>query len=120
MNRGEKRQKGWTPLGTVLATALSMETLNQTDPLEWCVFQWPQVVGPEIASISKVSSLSGATLKISLVEPEWLAPLKALETRFIADMNLKAGKEFLKHIRFKVETQRPAPDAKPEKKASNQ
>ncbi|QPJ64457.1 MAG: DUF721 domain-containing protein [Candidatus Nitrohelix vancouverensis] len=120
MNRGKKKQTGWTPLGKVLATALSMETLNQTEPVEWCIFQWPQVVGPEIAKISHVSALSGATLKIVLVEPEWLAPLKALETRLVEDMNLKAGKEFLNHIRFKVETRHAALCAEPERKTAKQ
>jgi len=90
--------KNWVSLSSVLFESLP-ENL-QEDQKEWLAYNWSLVVGTQIAAISVVERISSNTLYIRVQSSEWLQVLEGLKTRFIQELNSRAGKQLIGKIKL--------------------
>ena len=98
MIRKQNLNKNWSNLSSVLFESLP-ENL-QEDEKEWLAYHWSLVVGKEIAAVSVVEQISRRTLSVKVQGSEWLKALEGLKTKFIQELNSRAGKQLIEKIKL--------------------
>jgi hypothetical protein len=100
MIRKQDLNKNWSDISSVLFESLPVSL--QDDQQEWLSYHWNLVVGKEIAYISNVGKITKDTLHIRVQGAEWLPALESLKKKIIQEINSRAGKIFVKNIKFKI------------------
>ena len=90
--------KNWVNLNSVLFESLPEHL--QEDQKEWLAYNWNLVVGTQIAAISGVERISCKTLYVRVQGSEWLKALEGLKTKFIQELNSRAGKQLIEKIKL--------------------
>ena len=90
--------KNWVNLNSVLFE--SLPEYLQEDQKEWVAYHWNLVVGTRIAAISRVEGISCRTLNVRVQGSEWLKALEGLKTKFIQELNSRAGKQLIEKIKL--------------------
>ena len=90
--------KNWVNLSSVLFESLPKNL--QENQKEWLAYNWNLVVGTQIAAISDVERISRKTLYVRVQGSEWLQALEGLKTKFIQELNNRAGKQLIEKIKL--------------------
>ena len=98
MIRKKNLNKHWSSLSSDLFESLP-ENL-QEDQKDWVAYHWNLVVGTQIAAISRVERISCRTLYVRVQGSEWLKALEGLKTKFIQELNSRAGKQLIEKIKL--------------------
>jgi predicted nucleic acid-binding Zn ribbon protein len=67
---------------------------------------WPALAGPELAAVTKVVALQGATVVINVPDQIWRRQLMRMKTRLLAKLNEPWPSPFITEIAFTHEDYR--------------
>jgi len=91
-------------ISDVFSSSLRLSDLKDADSAEWASFHWPLVVGKELSKITKTSGIVKKVLQVQVQKNEWAPALESLKSKFIREINQRAGKTLLTGINFKMES----------------
>ena len=98
----EKRRKPVTladALGGFLAKSGLAKRVQQATAVE----QWPEVVGPQIASVTKALSITpDGTLFVAVASHGWMTELSLMEPQLLRSLNSVEGRAAIRKIRFQL------------------
>ncbi len=67
------------------------------------VVHWDDIVGAELAEVTRAESISKGVLKVLVKDSVWSYHLSMLKPKLIGKLNEKAGRGIVKDIFFKIE-----------------
>lgn len=90
-------------VGPVIENLLRSYNLWQGYKQYQVVESWGQVVGPELAEVTRADSISRGVLRVSVKDSVWAYHLSMLKPRLINKLNKHSGSKVVKDIFFKIE-----------------
>ncbi|CAI2719605.1 DciA family protein [Nitrospina watsonii] len=111
MTNGPGRPERWATLRNVLPDLLTAIPEQQDeDVTERIGFVWEILVGEKLAGHTRITRVTEKTLFVQVDGPEWLAPLKALDTRILEGLNRSLRTSCFTRIHYDIrpETQPPS------------
>lgn len=88
-----------TPIGGTLRGLARAWGIADPDETAQLFVSWEQIVGPEVASKCRPSSLKGGVLKVSTESSAWAWELKYLSAEMVRRVNQSVGKPLVKEIK---------------------
>ncbi|MDQ4148529.1 MAG: DUF721 domain-containing protein [Actinomycetota bacterium] len=96
------------PIGPTLAGLAEGWGLEKPVETGRLFARWEAMVGSDIASRCKPTSLQGGVLKVRTGSPAWASELKYLEGQIVARLNKELGQDIVKRIKPWVSSRREA------------
>ncbi len=90
-------------VGTVVENVLRSYNLWQGYQQYLLVESWDDIVGSELAEVTRAESMSRGVLRVSVKDSVWAYHLSMLKPRLIKKLNECAGGKIVKDIFFKIE-----------------
>ena len=98
----EKKRKPVT-LGEALGGFLAKSGLAKRVDQATAVEQWPQLVGPQIAAVTKALSITpDGTLFVAVSSHGWMTELSLMEPQLLRSLNGSEGRAPIRKIRFQL------------------
>lgn len=86
-------------LGGFLAKSGLARRVEQATAVE----QWPELVGPQIASVTKALSITpDGTLFVAVASHGWMTELSLMEPQLLLLLNASEGRAAIRKIRFQL------------------
>ncbi|CCQ90141.1 hypothetical protein NITGR_250054 [Nitrospina gracilis 3/211] len=118
MKDGSGRTQRWTSIRNVLPDVLTaIPEQSDEDVTERIGFAWEILVGEKLACHTTITRVTEKTLFVQVEGREWLAPLKALDTRILEGLNrsLRTSRFTRIHYDIQPETLPPSTKRKPKR-----
>ncbi len=90
-------------VGPVIENLLRSYNLWQGYKQYQVVESWDQIVGPELAEVTRADSITRGVLRVSVKDSVWAYHLSMLKPRLISKLNKHLGSKVVKDIFFKIE-----------------
>ncbi|SVB58801.1 uncharacterized protein METZ01_LOCUS211655, partial [marine metagenome] len=97
----KKKDTNWETMRSVLGKSVVREDSNASQSLGWFEFQWKLIVGKDLASVTRVDKFSSQCLFIAVSNKSWFSALESLQTKFINEINERAGLILVERIVFR-------------------
>ncbi len=98
----EKKRKP-VPLADALNGFLARSGLSRRVKQATAVDEWPQVVGPQIAAVTKALSITpDGTLFVAVSTHGWMTELSLMEPQLLRTLNSAEGRAPIRKIRFQL------------------
>ncbi|MGI9043797.1 MAG: DciA family protein [Gemmatimonadaceae bacterium] len=98
----EKKRKPM-PLADALSGFLARSGLSRRVAQATVVDEWPQVVGPQIAAVTKALSITpDGTLFVAVSTHGWMTELSLMEPQLLRTLNSSEGRAPIRKIRFQL------------------
>lgn len=98
----EKKRKP-TPLAEALGGFLQKSGLARRVEQATAVEQWPELVGPQIAAVTKAMSITpDGTLFVAVSSHAWMTELSLMEPELLRSVNAVEGRAAIRKIRFQL------------------
>ncbi|MCF8721974.1 DciA family protein [Nitrospina gracilis] len=118
MKDGSGRTHRWASIRNILPDVLTaIPEQGDEDMTERIGFVWEVLVGEKLACHTRIIRVTEKTLFVQVDGPEWLAPLKALDTRILEGLNrsLRTSRFTRIHYDIRPETQPSSSKRKPKR-----
>lgn len=99
--RGGKR--GFTPAGSALSSALSGVDLANLANLGRLEKGWADIVGPQLAEVSRPAKVAFRELTVFVAEPVWADAMNFHRSRIVERTNVLLGKAVIDRVRLSVQ-----------------
>jgi predicted nucleic acid-binding Zn ribbon protein len=90
------------PVSGVLARLLRELGLEDTARGWRAVSEWPEMVGPRVASHSRAVGFRDGTLQVEVEGSAWMHELGVLKRELLRTINRRLGSELVRDVRFVV------------------
>lgn len=91
------------PLADALSGFLARSGLSRRVAQATVVDEWPQVVGPQIAAVTKALSITpDGTLFVAVSTHGWMTELSLMEPQLLRTLNSSEGRAPIRKIRFQL------------------
>jgi predicted nucleic acid-binding Zn ribbon protein len=98
----EKKRKPVT-LADALGGFLKTSGLSRRVVQATAVEQWPAIVGPQIAGVTKALSITpDGTLFVAVATHGWMTELSLMEPQLLRQLNSVEGRAAIRKIRFQL------------------
>ena len=98
----EKKRKP-VPLGEALGGFLKRSGLARRVEQANAIEEWPAVVGPQIAAVTKALSITpDGTLFVAVATNGWMTELSLMEPQLLLALNSVEGRAKVRKIRFQL------------------
>ncbi|MDB4875192.1 MAG: hypothetical protein JWM41_1638 [Gemmatimonadetes bacterium] len=95
------RKKKPEAIGNIVASWLGDSGLAQRIEQAGIIPEWPQLVGPQIATVTQPQSITAnGTLFVHVTTNAWMNELSLLEPELLRSLNAKAGRVPIRRIRW--------------------
>ncbi len=91
-------------VGSVVEKMLRSYNLWQGYQQYLLVENWDNIVGPDLAEVTRAESISKGVLRISVKDSVWAYHLSILKPRLVKKLNDYAGGKIVKDIFFRIES----------------
>ena len=91
-------------VGPLIETILKRNNLWSGYQQYLVVVHWNEIVGTELAEVTKAESISKGVLKVLVKDSVWSYHLTMLKPKLIGKLNEKTGSKVVKDIFFKIES----------------
>lgn len=98
----EKKRKP-VPLSEALGGFLKRSGLAKRVEQANAVDEWPAIAGPQIAAVTKALSITpDGTLFVAVATHGWMTELSLMEPQLLAALNAVEGRDRIRKIRFQL------------------
>lgn len=91
-------------VGPLIETILKRNNLWNGYQQYLVVVHWDEIVGAELAEVTRAESITKGVLKVLVKDSVWSYHLSMLKPKLITKLNEKAGRGVVKDIFFKIDT----------------
>ncbi len=91
-------------VGSVVEKMLRTYNLWQGYQQHLLIESWDEIVGPDLAEVTRADSISKGVLRVSVKDSVWAYHLSMLKPRLIKKLNDYAGGRLVKDLFFKIES----------------
>lgn len=102
MSAGTRRPEKWTSLRSVLPELLHDVPEQPDDHIDRIGFLWEILVGEKLASHTRITRVTDKTLTVQVDGREWLAPLKALESKILDGLHASLKRSRFTRIHYDI------------------
>ncbi len=98
-----ERKRKPTTLADALGGFLEKSGLAKRVEQATIVEQWPELVGPQIAAVTKALSITpDGTLFVAVASHGWMTELSLMEPQLLRSINVAEGRADVRKIRFRL------------------
>ena len=98
-----ERKRKPTTLADALGGFLEKSGLAKRVEQATIVEQWPELVGPQIAAVTKALSITpDGTLFVAVASHGWMTELSLMEPQLLRSVNGAEGRAEIRKIRFRL------------------
>ena len=98
-----ERKRKPTTLADALGGFLEKTGLAKRVEQATIVEQWPELVGPQIAAVTKALSITpDGTLFVAVASHGWMTELSLMEPQLLRSINVAEGRADVRKIRFRL------------------
>ena len=91
------------PLGSALSGFLKAHGLDRRVDRASVLFDWPELVGPQIANVTTPRQITeDGTLFVGVETHGWMTELSMMEVQLLARINAREGHEPVRRIRWEL------------------
>lgn len=91
-------------VGPLIETILKKNNLWNGYQQYLVVVHWSDIVGAELAEVTRAESITKGVLKVLVKDSVWSYHLSMLKPKLIGKLNERVGKGIVKDIFFKIES----------------
>ncbi|MBR9975410.1 MAG: DUF721 domain-containing protein [Bacteroidetes bacterium] len=88
-------------IGAAMRQAIERQGLERGIAEQRLIHQWPELVGPAIATHATPQRLRGGVLWLQVEDAAWRQELSLMRRELIAKINAWAGEEMVKELRLR-------------------